>query len=172
MVSIPRRRPADALPDLKRSWKRSGARRVYLSLHECPAAERKSCTSSSPANTLTFFRSTLTGRKNTTTFSLREGGFDLAIEGVREALKQGFRVTDKHHVIRRRGPESVRSFFDENDALGVEGRMLRPAIPRQKPPDQKHFLGRAKERVAVPPPSSRTASPRGDLTRFHAFLDS
>src|SRR3989454_3149330 len=43
----------------------------------------------------------------------REGGYDLAIEGVREALKRGFRVTTNTTLFDGADPKSVRAFFDE-----------------------------------------------------------
>src|SRR5450631_3779626 len=76
----------------------------------------------------------------------REGGFDLAIEGVREAVKQGFRVTTNTTLFDGADPNSVRSFFDEMMELGVEGMMLSPGYSYDKAPDQKHFLGRARTR--------------------------
>ncbi len=87
------------------------------------------------------------GQKEHHDFSVcREGGFDLAIEGVREALKQGFRVTTNTTLFDGADPNSVRAFFDEMMALGVEGMMLSPGYSYDKAPDQKHFLGRARTR--------------------------
>jgi len=87
------------------------------------------------------------GQKEHHDFSVcREGGFELAIEGVREALKQGFRVTTNTTLFDGADPNSVRAFFDEMMALGVEGMMLSPGYSYDKAPDQKHFLGRARTR--------------------------
>jgi hopanoid biosynthesis associated radical SAM protein HpnH len=76
----------------------------------------------------------------------REGGFDLAIEGVREAVKQGFRVTTNTTLFDGADPNSVRKFFDEMMKVGVEGMMLSPGYSYDKAPDQRHFLGRARTR--------------------------
>jgi len=76
----------------------------------------------------------------------REGGFDLAIEGVREAVKQGFRVTTNTTLFDGADPNSVRKFFDEMMEVGVEGMMLSPGYSYDKAPDQRHFLGRARTR--------------------------
>ncbi len=76
----------------------------------------------------------------------REGGYDLAIEGVREAVKQGFRVTTNTTLFDGADPNSVRGFFDEMMELGVEGMMLSPGYSYDKAPDQRHFLGRARTR--------------------------
>jgi hopanoid biosynthesis associated radical SAM protein HpnH len=76
----------------------------------------------------------------------REGGYDLAIEGVKEALNRGFRVTTNTTLFDGADPQSVRAFFDEMMELGVEGMMLSPGYSYDKAPDQKHFLGRARTR--------------------------
>jgi hopanoid biosynthesis associated radical SAM protein HpnH len=76
----------------------------------------------------------------------REGGYDQAIEGIREAVKRGFRVTTNTTLFDGADPNSVRGFFDEMMELGVEGMMLSPGYSYDKAPDQKHFLGRARTR--------------------------
>jgi hopanoid biosynthesis associated radical SAM protein HpnH len=76
----------------------------------------------------------------------REGGYDAALEGVREALKRGFRVTTNTTLFDGADPNSVRAFFDEMMELGVESMMLSPGYSYDKAPDQKHFLGRARTR--------------------------
>ena len=99
-----------------------------------------------PSKYLTFSVH-LDGQKEHHDFSVcREGGYDLAVEGVREALKRGFRVTTNTTLFDGADPKSVRAFFDEMMELGVEGMMLSPGYSYDKAPDQKHFLGRARTR--------------------------
>jgi len=87
------------------------------------------------------------GQKEHHDFSVcREGGYDQAIEGIREAVKRGFRVTTNTTLFDGADPNSVRAFFDEMMDLGVEGMMLSPGYSYEKAPDQKHFLGRARTR--------------------------
>ena len=87
------------------------------------------------------------GQKEHHDFSVcREGGYELAVEGIREAVKRGFRVTTNTTLFDGADPQSVRAFFDEMMALGVEGMMLSPGYSYDKAPDQKHFLGRARTR--------------------------
>jgi hopanoid biosynthesis associated radical SAM protein HpnH len=74
----------------------------------------------------------------------REGGYDQAIEGMKEALKRGFRVTTNTTLFDGADPNSVREHFDQMMALGVEGMMLSPGYSYDKAPDQKHFLGKAR----------------------------
>jgi hopanoid biosynthesis associated radical SAM protein HpnH len=75
-----------------------------------------------------------------------EGGHEKALEGIREALSRGFRVTTNTTLFDGADPKSVRAFFDEMMELGVEGMMLSPGYSYDKAPDQKHFLGRARTR--------------------------
>jgi len=87
------------------------------------------------------------GQKEHHDFSVcREGGYELAVEGIREAVKRGFRVTTNTTLFDGADPKSVRAFFDEMMELGVEGVMLSPGYSYDKAPDQKHFLGRARTR--------------------------
>jgi hopanoid biosynthesis associated radical SAM protein HpnH len=74
----------------------------------------------------------------------REGGYDVAVEGIREAVGRGFRVTTNTTLFDGADPESVRAFFDEMMELGVEGMMLSPGYSYDKAPDQRHFLGRGR----------------------------
>ncbi len=76
----------------------------------------------------------------------REGGYDIAVAAVREALTHGFRVTTNTTLFDGANAKSVRAFFDEMMELGVEGMMLSPGYSYDKAPDQKHFLGRARTR--------------------------
>jgi hopanoid biosynthesis associated radical SAM protein HpnH len=99
-----------------------------------------------PSKYLTFSVH-LDGQKEHHDFSVcREGGYDQAIEGIREAVKRGFRVTTNTTLFDGADPKSVRAFFDEMMELGVEGMMLSPGYSYDKAPDQRHFLGRARTR--------------------------
>jgi hopanoid biosynthesis associated radical SAM protein HpnH len=99
-----------------------------------------------PSKYLTFSVH-LDGEREHHDFSVcREGGYDLALEGVREAVNRGFRVTTNTTLFDGADPNSVRRFFDEMMDIGVEGMMLSPGYSYEKAPDQKHFLGRARTR--------------------------
>ena len=74
----------------------------------------------------------------------RDGTYDTALEGIKLAVKQGYRVTTNTTLFDGAEPEKVREFFDEMMALGVEGMMLSPGYSYDKAPDQKKFLGREK----------------------------
>ncbi len=70
----------------------------------------------------------------------REGTFTTAVEGIRLAVKMGFRVTTNTTLFDGADPNSVRKFFDEMMALGVEGMMVSPGYAYPKAPDQKTFM--------------------------------
>src|SRR6201989_3643317 len=76
----------------------------------------------------------------------REGGYEIAADGVREAVARGFRVTTNTTLFDGADPKSVRAFFDEMMELGVEGMMLSPGYSYDKAPDQEHFLSKKKTR--------------------------
>jgi len=87
------------------------------------------------------------GQKDHHDFSVcREGGYDIAVDAIREAVNAGFRVTTNTTLFDGADPKSVRAFFDEMMNAGVESMMLSPGYSYDKAPDQKHFLGRARTR--------------------------
>jgi hopanoid biosynthesis associated radical SAM protein HpnH len=99
-----------------------------------------------PSKYLTFSVH-LDGQKEHHDFSVcLEGGYEKAVEGIKEALKRGFRVTTNTTLFDGADPNSVRAFFDEMMELGIEGMMLSPGYSYEKAPDQQHFLGRARTR--------------------------
>jgi hopanoid biosynthesis associated radical SAM protein HpnH len=99
-----------------------------------------------PSKFLTFSVH-MDGQREHHDFSVcREGGYDAALEGMKEALKRGFRVTTNTTLFDGADPGSVREFFDEMMSLGVEGMMLSPGYSYDKAPDQSHFLGKARTR--------------------------
>ncbi len=64
-----------------------------------------------PSKYLTFSVH-MDGQKEHHDFSVcREGGYELAVEGIREAVKRGFRVTTNTTLFDGADPNSVRGFF-------------------------------------------------------------
>ena len=89
----------------------------------------------------------LDGQREHLDFSVcREGGYDIALDGIKAAVAAGFRVTTNTTLFDGADPSSVRAFFDELMEVGVEGMMVAPGYTYEKAPDQKHFLGRARSR--------------------------
>ncbi|HKM83431.1 MAG TPA: adenosyl-hopene transferase HpnH [Candidatus Acidoferrum sp.] len=122
------------------------ARRKYIYLCTNALLLKEKLHLFKPSKYLTFSVH-LDGQKEHHDFSVcREGGYELAVEGIKAALARGFRVTTNTTLFDGADPNSVRAFFDEMMALGVEGMMLSPGYNYDKAPDQKHFLGRARTR--------------------------
>src|SRR5262245_2863578 len=72
----------------------------------------------------------------------RDGVYDQAVEGIREAVRRGFRVTTNSTLFDNANPLRMREFFDLMMDLGVEGMMVSPGYSYSKAPDQEHFLRR------------------------------
>src|SRR5256712_2637920 len=70
----------------------------------------------------------------------RDGVYVQAVEGIKEALGRGFRVTTNSTLFDGVSPLRMREFFDEMMDLGVEGMMISPGYSYAKAPDQEHFL--------------------------------
>ena len=70
----------------------------------------------------------------------REGTYQTAIDGIKLAVKMGFRVTTNTTLFEGADPNAVRRFFDEMSGLGVEGMMVSPGYAYPKAPDQKGFM--------------------------------
>jgi len=113
-----------------------------------------------PSKYLTFSVH-MDGQREAHDFSVcLEGGYDKAVEGIKQALARGFRVTTNTTLFDGADPKSVRSFFDEMMELGVEGMMLSPGYSYEKAPDQNHFSD-APVRGDFFAPSCLTASRAG-----------
>ncbi|MCU1327259.1 MAG: Radical domain protein [Bryobacterales bacterium] len=145
MVSIPGGEPL-MHPEIDKIVEGLVARKKYIYLCTNALLLKEKLHLFKPSKYLTFSVH-VDGQREHHDFSVcKEGGYDLAIDGVREAVKQGFRVTTNTTLFDGTDPKSVRSFFDEMMALGVEGMMLSPGYSYDKAPDQRHFLGRARTR--------------------------
>ena len=70
----------------------------------------------------------------------REGVYDVAIDAIRTAIAQGFRVTTNTTLYNNAQPERLREMFDTLTEMGVEGMMVSPGYQYEKAPDQEHFL--------------------------------
>ncbi|HEV2274565.1 MAG TPA: adenosyl-hopene transferase HpnH, partial [Acidobacteriaceae bacterium] len=122
------------------------ARRKYIYLCTNALLLKEKIAQFKPSKYLTFSVH-LDGQRDHHDFSVcREGGYDMAVAGIREAVKRGFRVTTNTTLFDGADPNSVRAFFDEVMSMGVEGIVLSPGYSYDKAPDQKHFLGRARTR--------------------------
>ena len=122
------------------------ARKKYIYLCTNALELKRRIHEFTPSKYLTFSVH-LDGLRDHHDFSVcREGGWDMAVEGIREAVKRGFRVTPNSTFFDGTDPNMVREYFDVVMSLGVEGIVLSPGYSYDKAPDQQHFLGRAKSR--------------------------
>ena len=145
MVSIPGGEPL-MHPQIAEIVDGLVARKKYIYLCTNALLLREKLDLFTPSKFLTFSVH-MDGERENHDFSVcREGGFDAALDGMKEALRRGFRVTTNTTLFDGADPTSVRSFFDQMMDLGVEGMMLSPGYSYDKAPDQKHFLGRARTR--------------------------
>jgi hopanoid biosynthesis associated radical SAM protein HpnH len=145
MVSIPGGEPL-MHPQIGKIVEGLVARQKYIYLCTNALLLKEKLDLFKPSKYLTFSVH-VDGEREHHDFSVcREGGYDLAIEGMKEALRRGFRVTTNTTLFDGADPNSVREHFDQMMELGVEGMMLSPGYSYDKAPDQKHFLGRARTR--------------------------
>ena len=72
----------------------------------------------------------------------REGVYDVAIQAIRTAVSQGFRITTNTTVFNNSEPAKLHEMFDTLMSMGVEGMMISPGYQYEKAPDQEHFLAR------------------------------
>jgi hopanoid biosynthesis associated radical SAM protein HpnH len=145
MVSIPGGEPL-MHPEIDKIVEGLIARRKYIYLCTNALLLKEKLHLFKPSKYLSFSVH-VDGQKEHHDFSVcKEGGYELAIEGIREAVARGFRVTTNTTLFDGADPKSVRDFFDEMMQLGVEGMMLSPGYSYDKAPDQQHFLGRARTR--------------------------
>src|ERR1700745_1257990 len=145
VVSIPGGEPLMP-PRVKEIVEGLVARKKYIYLCTNALLLKEKIDLFTPSKYLTFSVH-MDGQKDHHDFAVcREGTFETAVEGIREAVKRGFRVPPNTTVFDGADPKSIRAFFDEMMALGVEGMMLSPGYSYDKAPDQKHFLGRARTR--------------------------
>src|SRR5215471_10990283 len=143
MVSIPGGEPL-MHPQIAEIVEGLVARKKYIYLCTNALLLKEKIDLFQPSKYLTFSVH-VDGEREHHDFSVcREGGYDIAIEGMREAVRRGFRVTTNTTLFDGADANSVRAFFDEMMQLGVEGMMLSPGYSYDKAPDQSHFLGRAR----------------------------
>ncbi len=145
MVSIPGGEPL-MHPQIKEIVEGLVARKKYIYLCTNALLLKEKIGQFKPSKYLTFSVH-MDGQKEHHDLSVcKEGGYDIAVEGIKEAVKRGFRVTTNATFFDGADPQSLRDFFDEMMHLGVEGMMLSPGYSYDKAPDQQHFMGRARTR--------------------------
>lgn len=145
MVSIPGGEPL-MHPQIKEIVEGLVARKKYIYLCTNALLLKEKIDLFTPSKYLTFSIHMDGEREHHDLSVCKEGGYDLAVAGLKEAVQRGFRVTTNTTLFDGFDPKSVRAFFDEMMSLGVEGMMLSPGYSYDKAPDQSHFLGKARTR--------------------------
>ncbi len=146
MVSIPGGEPL-LHPDIKEIVERLVAKKkyIYLCTNALLLKQRLEEGVFKPSKYLTFSVH-MDGQEEHHDFAVcREGTYQTAAEGIRLAVKMGFRVTTNTTLFDGADPNAVRGFFDEMTELGVEGMMVSPGYAYPKAPDQKSFLRERKK---------------------------
>ncbi len=147
VVSIPGGEPL-MYPEIGRLVEELVARRkyVYLCTNAILLNEKLERGVFKPSKYLTFSIHMDGLREEHDAAVCRDGVYDEAVKGIKEALRRGFRVTTNTTLFDGANPVRVREFFDEMMELGVEGMMLSPGYSYSKAPDQEHFLRRSRTR--------------------------
>ena len=142
MVSIPGGEPL-IHPEIKQIVEGMIERKKYIYLCTNAILLKRKLNLFTPSKYLTFSVH-LDGLKEEHDMAVcRDGVFDQAVEGIKEAVKRGFRVTTNTTLFDGANPERVRAFFDFcMDELKVEGMIMSPGYSYHKAPDQEHFLKR------------------------------
>src|ERR1700748_2149925 len=112
MVSIPGGEPL-MHPEIDKIVEGLVARKKYIYLCTNALLLKKKLALFKPSKYLTFSVHVDGMRKEHDASVCQEGVFDKAIEGIREALKHGFRVTTNTTLFNEADPTDTRGFFDQ-----------------------------------------------------------
>jgi hopanoid biosynthesis associated radical SAM protein HpnH len=100
------------------------------------------------------------------------GGFDAAVEAIRQAKDAGFRVMTNTTFFTTDTPQDVIDVLDYlNDELGVHNMQISPGYAYDKAPDQEHWLGVQQTRELFAKAFSGGRRKRWRLNHSPIFLD-
>ncbi|MBX6752208.1 MAG: adenosyl-hopene transferase HpnH [Micromonosporaceae bacterium] len=100
------------------------------------------------------------------------GGFDAAVEAIRQAKAAGFRVMTNTTFFNTDTPEDVRAVLDYlNDELKVDLMQISPAYAYGKAPDQEHWLGVGQTRALFAKAFADGRRRKWRLNHSPVFLD-
>ncbi|MGH6957295.1 MAG: adenosyl-hopene transferase HpnH [Caulobacteraceae bacterium] len=74
----------------------------------------------------------------------QDGVYETAVEAIKLAKSKGFQVNLNCTLFQGADPERVAKFFDEMNALGIDGVTVSPGYAYERAPDQEHFLNRTR----------------------------
>ena len=100
------------------------------------------------------------------------GGFDAAVDAIRQAKAAGFRVMTNATFFNNDTPQDVIDVLDYlNDELGVDNMQISPAYAYEKAPDQDHWLGVQQTRELFAKAFGEGRRKRWRLNHSPVFLD-
>ena len=100
------------------------------------------------------------------------GVYDRAVEAIKRAKEQGFRVNINCTLFNTAQADRVAEFFDTVTAMGVDGITVSPGYAYERAPDQQHFLNRDKTKQLFRGIFRRGASAkRWSFSQSTLFLD-
>jgi hopanoid biosynthesis associated radical SAM protein HpnH len=100
------------------------------------------------------------------------GGFDAAVDAIRQAKAAGFRVMTNTTFFTNDSPQDVIDVLDYlNDELGVDNMQISPAYAYEKAPDQDHWLGVQQTRELFAKAFGEGRRKRWRLNHSPIFLD-
>ena len=100
------------------------------------------------------------------------GGFDAAVDAIRQAKAAGFRVMTNTTFFNNDTPQDVIDVLDYlNDELGVDNMQISPAYAYEKAPDQDHWLGVQQTRELFAKAFGEGRRKRWRLNHSPVFLD-
>lgn len=100
------------------------------------------------------------------------GGFDAAVDAIRQAQAAGFRVMTNTTFFTQDTPHDVIEVLDYlNDELGVDNMQISPAYAYEKAPDQEHFMGVQQTRELFAKAFGDGRRKRWRLNHSPVFLD-
>jgi hopanoid biosynthesis associated radical SAM protein HpnH len=102
----------------------------------------------------------------------KKGGFQGAVDAIKLAKSQGFKVNTNSTFFNNDTPQAVIDVLDYlNDELGVDQMMISPAYAYEKAPDQDHFLGVTQTRELFKKAFANGNRKRWRLNHSPLFLD-
>jgi hopanoid biosynthesis associated radical SAM protein HpnH len=105
-------------------------------------------------------------------FVERDGIFDKAVDGIKEAKARGFRVGTNTTFLNTDTPETVKEVLDYlNDELEVDTIQISPAYAYEKAPDQDHFPGVEQTRALFSAAFADGGRKKWRLNHSPLFLD-
>ncbi|GAB3563058.1 adenosyl-hopene transferase HpnH [Amycolatopsis endophytica] len=102
----------------------------------------------------------------------KEGGFQAAVEAIKLAQSQGFKVMTNTTFFNTDSPQDVIDVLDYlNDVVKVDNMQLSPGYAYEKAPDQEHFLGVQQTRELFTKAFAEGRRKKWRLNHSPVFLD-